>query len=260
MPWRFFTRLLLLLALQLAVCGAAAGAEPGKYQRITSRHLGYDLQYRVYVPEGVVAGDELASLYVTDGQWYLEPGGFRQILDETIESAMVTPIVVVFLDSINPDDPADNRRNREFMCNQKYAAFFADELIPAINTGYPVKPSREQRVILGVSFGGLNAACFGVMSPDLFAGIAMQSPARGAHVDVVRELYEKSPKLPLKMFLSVGTKNDNLAAANRFRKTLLDKDYDLTYRKVREGHDWNNWRPLLDDVLLTFFAKPAGGQ
>lgn len=224
-------------------------------QRISSKHLGYDLQYRVYVPEGVFTGQALPSLYVTDGQWYLAGGGLGQLIHQMITDGRIEPLVAVFVDSSNPDNPVENRRNSEFMCNQRYAAFFADELIPAVTTQQPVSQAREDRVILGMSFGGLNAACFGITLPGVFSGIAMQSPASAAHVDVVRELYEEAEKLPLKMFLSVGTKNDNLHAVRRFRSTLLKKGYDLTYHKVREGHDWDNWRPLLDDVLLTFFAK-----
>lgn len=243
-----------LFAVLLCAAQHAAGSELSGNQRITSQHLGYDLQYRVYTPAGAGAGDRLPSLYVTDGQRYLEPGGFRQVLDATIGSGQVRPVVVVFVDSTDPDNPAHDRRNSQFMCNQDYAAFFANELVPAIDAKYPVNPVRAQRVILGLSFGGLNAACFGIMLPNLFAGIAMQSPASDAHVDVVRGLYEDTSALPLKMFLSAGTKNDNLASIKRFRRALQDKGYDLTYRKVREGHDWQNWRPLLDDVLLTFFA------
>lgn len=226
-------------------------------QRISSKHLGYDLQYRVYVPEGVSAGQALPSLYVTDGQWYLAGGGLGQLIEQMIDDGRIEPLVAVFVDSGDPDNPAENRRNSEFMCNQRYADFFAGELIPAITAQQPVSQAREDRVILGMSFGGLNAACFGIMLPEVFSGIAMQSPASAAHVDVVRELYEEAAKLPLKIFLSVGTKNDNLTAVRRFRSTLLKKNYDLTYHKVREGHDWDNWRPLLDDVLLTFFAKQA---
>lgn len=248
-----------LLALALLGAGGATAGELGENQRIHSQQLGYDLQYRVYLPQGVAGGDQLPSLYVTDGQWYLDPGGFKGILDDLISSGQVEPLAVIFVDSRNPDQLTENRRNREFMCNKKYAAFFANELIPTITSTQPVSRGRNDRVILGLSFGGLNAACFGVMLPDLFAGIAMQSPASGAHVDVVRGLYEESPKLPLKMFLSVGTQNDNLAAAKRFRQTLQDKGYELVYKKVRRGHDWQNWRPLLDDVLVTFFAQHPGG-
>ena len=57
------------------------------------------------------------------------------------------------------------------------------------------------------------------------------------------------------MFLSVGSRNDNTGAANRFKKTLERKGYDLTFIKVTGEHNWQNWTPLLDDVLVTFFAK-----
>ena len=36
---------------------------------------------------------------------------------------------------------------------------------------------------------------------------------------------------------------------------LVDKGYDVTYREVPFGHDWNNWRPLLPEVLVTFLGR-----
>jgi enterochelin esterase-like enzyme len=199
--------------------------------------------------------EKLPSLYVTDGQWYLEPGGMKAVLDRSISAGIIDPVVVVFLDSRNPDRLTENRRSKQFMCSTEFAGFFANELIPTISSEQPVSLSRDDRVILGVSFGGLNSACFGLMLSNLFAGIAMQSPASGDHVDIVRDLYEQREALPLKMFLSVGTKNDNQAAVKRFRRALDSKGYDLSFIKVREGHDWRNWGPLLDDVLVAFFSS-----
>lgn len=141
------------------------------------------------------------------------------------------------------------------MCNSDFATFFAVKLVPTISKEQPVSLSRNDRVILGLSFGGLNSACFGLMLSNLFAGVAMQSPASGNHVDVVRELYARRDALPLKMFLSVGTKNDNMGAVKRFRHALQSNGYDLTFVTVREGHDWKNWGPLLDDVLVTFYPE-----
>lgn len=226
----------------------------GDNQRIYSSHLGYALQYRVYRPANITADSNLPTLYVTDGQMYLSYGNFKGILDDAIGSGEIEPLVVVFVDSRNPDKPDENRRTNEFMCNTKYAGFFASELIPTISREQPVSPSRDDRVILGVSFGGLNAACFGLALSELFSGIAMQSPASGEHLDVVRELYEEREPLPLKIFISVGSRNDNTGAVKRFDKTLEKKGYDVTFVKVRGTHDWKNWTPLLDDVLLTFFA------
>jgi enterochelin esterase-like enzyme len=239
----------------LFTCAAVASEGVlGDSQRISSDQLGYDLQYRIYRPASTSADDKLPTLYVTDGQWYLEHGEFKSVLDEAISTGLIRPVLVVFLDSSNPDKPEENRRDKQFMCSTDFATFFAAELVPTISREQPVSLSRDDRVILGLSFGGLNSACFGLMLSNLFAGVAMQSPASGDHVDVVRELYKKREALPLKMFLSVGTKNDNLNAVKRFRRVLESKGYDLTYTTVREGHDWRNWGPLLDDVLVTFFS------
>lgn len=56
------------------------------------------------------------------------------------------------------------------------------------------------------------------------------------------------------MFLSIGKPNHNTAANRRFRKALENKGYDLKYVEVREGHNWDNRPPLVDDVLLHFYA------
>jgi enterochelin esterase-like enzyme len=254
---RYLLRQTGVLAGSLLLAFAATANEGilGDNQRIYSNHLGYELQYRIYKPAEIPANASLPTLYVTDGQSYLDEGNFKAILDNVIESRMIEPILVVFIDSRDPDKLEENRRNSEFMCNTKYAGFFAGELIPTISREQPVSLARDDRVILGVSFGGLNAACFGLALSELFSGIAMQSPASGEHLEVVRKLYAEREHLPLKMFVSVGSRNDNTGAVKRFDKTLEDKGYDVTFVKVRGEHNWKNWTPLLDDVLLTFFAE-----
>jgi len=241
-------------SLLFAFTATASEGVLGDNQRIHSNLLGYELQYRVYRPANITADSKLPTLYVTDGQYYLAEGNFKAILDEAISGGMIEPVVVVFVDSRNPDKLDENRRTTEFMCNTRYAGFFSSELIPTISSEQPVSTSREDRVILGVSFGGLNAACFGLALSEMFSGIAMQSPASAEHLDVVRKLYEDRETLPLKIFISVGSRNDNTGAVKRFDKTLENKGYDVTFIKVRGTHDWKNWGPLLDDVLLTFFA------
>lgn len=243
-----------LLYLFVAIAFADEGALSDN-QRVFSTHLGYELQYRVYRPAETSDEDELPTLYVTDGQGYLAQGNFKAVLDTAISDGVIEPVLVVFLDSRNPDNLEENRRNMQFMCNTEFATFFASELIQKISGEQPVSLSRENRVILGLSFGGLNSACFGLMLSQSFSGIAMQSPASGDHLEAVRDLYEEREPLPLKMFLSVGSRNDNTGAVKRFKRTLESKGYDLTYIKVTGEHNWQNWRPLLDDVLVTFFAK-----
>lgn len=241
---------LVLVAVSSAV--SADGKLSGDI-RISSDSLGYDLQYRVYEPEGVRSNSELPTLYITDGQWYISRGELPALLDKEIAAGNIEPVLVVFVDSRNPDNLQQNRRNQQFFCNPRYVDFFTDELLPTIDEEYSTSAVRDDRVILGLSFGGRNSACFGLMAHDSFAGIAMQSPANSEMVDELRFQYMAQEKLPLKIFISVGTVNDNTQAGRQFMETLKFQEYDLTYREVNEGHDWDNWGPLLDDVLYTFF-------
>lgn len=223
-------------------------------QRIDSLILGYELQYSVYVPESYLTESGLPTIYFTDGQWYLDHGKAIEVLEQEIELGHIEPVVAVFVDSRDPANLANNRRHQEFMCNQRYLDFYLKELIPKISSTFPVSSDRKRRVIAGVSFGGLNAACFGLRASSVFAGIAMQSPASAKHVGLLDEEFKASSELPMTVFISAGTENDNTEAARKFRRTLVKKGHDVNYSEVPFGHDWSNWGPLIDDLLLTFFA------
>ena len=125
-------------------------------------------------------------------------------------------------------------------------------MIPNIEQQYPAASNHERRTILGLSFGGLNAACFGLMGHQTFSGIGMHSPGNHA-VPILLPDYEEAPTLPLKFFLSTGYPNDNSTSNRKFRTVLKDKGYPLKYIEVSEGHNWDNWKPLIDDVLLYFY-------
>ncbi len=225
------------------------------YIRITSNILGYDLQYQVYTPEGFRQMDPLPTIYVTDGPGYIHQGKMVDVLDSLIDAGQMKPVIAVFIDARNPDNLKDNRRNFEYLCSEDYAKFFKLEFIPTIEENYPASKDREDRVIQGVSFGGLNAACFGLMLYDRFSGISMHSPANNKFLRLIKQEYKNREKLPLKMFMSFGRVNDNLEQGKPFKLALTSMGYDLTYRETGQSHNWKNWRPLIDDALLTFFAK-----
>ena len=250
-------RLVIILFLSVCCSPLWANGELSDDIRISSDVLDYDLQYRVYVPEGMRRNSQLPTLYITDGQWYISRGELPALLDREIAAGNIEPVLVVFVDSRNPDNLQQNRRNQQFFCNPRYVDFFTEELLPTIDKEYATSAVRDDRVILGLSFGGHNSACFGLMAHDSFAGIAMQSPANSEMVDELRFQYMAQDKHPLKFFMSVGTVNDNTQAGRQLMETLKFQEYDLTYREVNEGHDWDNWDnwgPLLDDVLHTFFS------
>jgi len=243
-----------LLLLFGGTAVAAGGLSPNV--RISSDMLGYDIQYRVYTPQDVEAAENLAVLFITDGPAYIQQGRVPKVLDRLIASAEIDPVIAVFVDPRDPDDLRVNRRNQEFFCNVDYLSFYVSELIPAIERAYPVRKARDARTILGVSFGGLNAACFGYLGYEFFSGIGMHSPAIHP-VDKLLPAYEKAPKLPLRIFLSTGYPDDNTSENRKFRKLLQEKGYDMKFVQIDAGHDWGNWKRLIDDVLLYFYGKSA---
>jgi len=222
--------------------------------RIRSHILGYDLQYRVYLPEHVSPEDKLPTLYITDGALYAKKKRMIGALDKAIASGAINPIIAVFVDARDPDDLKINRRNEQFFCKKDYVDFFTTELVPAIDQNYTTLANRDNRVILGVSFGGFNAGCFGLMATPYFGGIAMNSPAHSKFVKYLQSQYRRFDKKNIKIYMSVGNESDNRDAVRSFRKTLKKKGYDLTYSQNHHGHNWKNWTPLLPDVLETFFA------
>ena len=223
--------------------------------RISSEILGYDLQYRVYTPESVESASDLPVLFVTDGPGYIQNGKMPGMLNRLIDAGKIDPVVTVFVDASDPDHPRTNRRNSQFLCNQDYLKFYVDELIPSIEESYPVGRNRDSRGILGLSFGATNAACFGIQGYETFSNIGMHSPANHP-VEPLLPAYEEAPLLPLNIFLSTGIPNDNTHANRKFRTILKEKGYPMKYVETREGHNWDNWRPLIDDVLLYFYGAP----
>lgn len=221
--------------------------------RIKSKILGYDLQYWVHLPKGYQEGQSYPTIYVTDGFWYKNQGELLQITDRLIKKEKIEPIIAILVDAISPDNRNDNRREYQFLCNPKYVDFYRDELIPHIDKNYATDTSRVKRAMLGLSFGGLNSMYFGLMANDVFGKLGIQSPAPHPCPDIY-EAYRNSPRLPIDIYLSTGTVNDKEVATRKLKGILEEKGYDFAYQEVPEGHNWANWKPLLDDVLLRFYG------
>ena len=94
---------------------------------------------------------------------------------------------------------------------------------------------------------------FGIHAHDVFGKIGIQSPAPHPCPEIYAE-YSSRDKLAIDIFLSTGTVNDKARDTRKFKGILEDKGYDFAYHEVPEGHNWKNWAPLLDDVLLHFYG------
>ena len=235
----------------------------GAAQTLQSARYGAPVVYRVWTPAGYDApGAPLADLpvvYVTDGHEYADArlGALPTVLDNRIADGTLPPCLAVFID---PRWQGQNRRQEQYVQNEGFAAFVADELVPAIDAAYRTRPHRDARVILGTSLGGLFSAYLGVRHPDTFGRLAIQSPAFWVSENPqmwtgpsIYALVGAAPG-PFGIAMTTGTIRDTQDGARRMRDVLLAQGRPLTYREVPEGHSWGNWRALLDDVLAPLLA------
>ena len=249
----FFLATSVAIAVPRPVVAGETG-DLGPNQVFKSERLGYDLHYRVYTPSGYENYADLPTLYVTDGQWYVREGRLHELMDRLIDEGTIEPAVVVFIDNRDPYDYNVNRRNSQFFCNKDYIHFVSKELAPFIDEKFGTSTDRADRAILGLSFGGLNSACFGLYARDSFEGIAMQSPAMHPVPDIVDD-YAKLEDVDLKIFLSTGTDRDNAERTRAFKKVLDEIGVEMNYIEVPYGHNWQNWKPLLDDILEYYYGS-----
>ncbi len=223
-------------------------------QLITSNALGYNIHYKVYTPFGYNVDNTYPVLFVTDGHEYIHNnlGALPIVADNLLAENLIEEVIIVFVD---PRDPVNgtNKRMTEYVANDNFVTFLADELYTEIANKYSIKESPQQTAILGTSLGGLNSAYVGIKRPDVFGLLAIQSPAFWIYTDIF-SLYNVDKK-DLKIYMDTGTIHDTQDRALEMKNILQNKGYTYHYAEYSEGHSWANWRARMDDVLLYFFAK-----
>ncbi len=242
-----------------------ARGEFSEYQALASEALGYTVKYRVYTPPGL-PGDatDLPAIYVTDGNdYYREDWGAMLVtMDNLYAEERIDPVVAVFISHWNLD-ATENRRGSELVPEApgdcKLCDFIFDELMPVIEARYPVSKAGKDRAILGTSLGGLFATYMMLWHGDAFGQVGIQSPAYQYPAGrFIADALMSADTIDHRVFLNVGLyemdfMRPTVAAAAR----LADRDVDLLYLEVPDGHSWGHWRNTVDDALLFFYGRVA---
>ncbi len=221
---------------------------------LSSKLLGYQVTYSVYVPYGYTNSEKLPCIYITDGYEYLHPklGNTVTILDNLIEDKKIKPLIAVFIDHRSPIDRSNNRRMQELAMNAKYLDFFTLELIPQIETEYAVIQDAKHRAIMGTSMGGLTATYFAFTKPDVFGMAGIQSPAFYTRPQIY-SICSNQADPEMKISMTSGLINDTSLESRKMKDVLESNSCIYHYREVNEGHSWGNWSRLIDDILIDLF-------
>ena len=163
------------------------------------------------------------------------------------------PVIAVFVDP-RAVDTGENRRGPELLTNPRFQSFLTQELIPWIDARYPTRPLAEARAIAGMSLGGLHATYTAMRQPEWFGLVGVLSPylsrqaGRAGRSGEVEAAARQAIRQP-------GRRTTTTCENTRHLRTCWrKKGYDFEYVESNDGHSWGNWRNVLDDMLIYFFA------
>jgi enterochelin esterase-like enzyme len=274
---------------------AAPIANAGEIRRevVQSWHLGQDLPFLVYLPDGyATSGLYYPVLYLLHGfgddeRAWLERGSIRDKMDRLIATRAIPPALIVMPGCAHcwwADGGKDLAESA-----------FWGELVPAVASRYRTLESREGRVVAGLSAGGYGAVRFALKFPDRIAAAAAFSPAiysetppaasaariRSPFIGadgkfnqrawleqnyprLIDRYFEQGKRVP---FYLVSGDHDKLGIAFETAllfKRLFDEQPEKAELRVVDGdHSWAVWASTVDDAityLFRFTAKPAPGN
>lgn len=153
----------------------ALPASAGKVvtETVSSKVLGEDVTYNVYLPDGYDSGKHYPVIYLLHGlsdtyTAWVEKGNMKLVADELMASEECVPAVIVMPNAGGPD--VSNTWNGYFnMPGWNYEDFFFTEFIPAVETKYNAGGSKGQRAVMGLSMGGGGSTVYCQRHPDMFS-------------------------------------------------------------------------------------------
>lgn len=268
------------IVLTIILSAVTATARCGEVDTATfdSKTLGKPYPYSIYIPvEAPAKGTSYPVVYLLHGSFgsatdWLEQGALKATADALIRDGIIPPTVVVMPGS------------RSWWLdghNEAAATAFLSDLIPHIESTYPVSQERSGRFVAGLSAGGYGATRFALMHPERFAAAAALSPATyvplppanssayrhpafldgAGHFD--QELWQRNnytaywddyreSGMTVAFYINSGD-HDEFAiayhAALLYETLRQHQPEDVELRIVDGAHNWEVWRSTLPDTL-----------
>lgn len=208
----------------------------------------------VYTPPGynkTTEIDPLPLLILHDGQWMTRQFQVAAIADTLIRHERMPRAILAMVQSGVVDT-----RDREYAASDAHYHFLTNELLPMLQTDYPVDPARIG--VGGVAIGAIAAMDAALRSPTVFRSLIAISPplGKGAHEAALRSVasqFETAEALPARVFQSVG----RYESRGRFVRPALALRETLTRRvgggyqfvETGSGHGLVAFRAVLPEAL-----------
>jgi enterochelin esterase-like enzyme len=224
-----------------------------------SKSVGARRKAVVYTPPGFSADTKYPVLYLLHGiggdenEW--KRGGAPDvILDNLAADKKVVPMIVVMPNGrAQKDDRAGGDVFKSAPAFAKFEADLLKDLIPFVESKYPVVADREHRALAGLSMGGGQSLNFGLGNLDTFAWVGgfSSAPNTNAPEKLVPDP-AKARQLKL-LWVSCGDKDGLIRISQRTHAYLKEKDVPHVWHVEPGGHDFAVWRQDLHHFSQRLF-------
>ncbi|PTN05910.1 esterase family protein [Mangrovibacterium marinum] len=209
----------------------------------------------IYTPPGYSTNNKYPVLYLLHGiggdekEWFTQ-GQPQVILDNLYAEGKLIPMIVVL-----PNGRAmkDDRAAGNIMAPDKVQAFatfekdLLNDLIPFVESNYPVLTEREHRALAGLSMGGGQSLNFGLGNLDKFAWVGGFSSAPNTKSPELLVPEPDQAKQQLKLlWLSCGDQDGLINFSKRTHEYLAANGVPHIYQVIPGGyHDFKVWKDNL---------------
>jgi enterochelin esterase-like enzyme len=219
------------------------GIDAGKVETVEyeSKAAGCMRKMRVYTPPGFSKEQQYPIFYLLHGSLadensWVNDGKADAIFDNLSADKKAVPMIVVMPNSNLPSFEAD----------------MLGDVIPYVESHFPVQAGREYRALAGVSAGAHQALELGLAHPEKFAylgvfigGLGNCEQFEKKHQDELKDL---GTKMKPKLLWVANGKNDMTYEDCQDTLRLFDK-YEIRYLYV-EGKGLHNWETARGDLFL----------
>ncbi|MEX2104447.1 MAG: alpha/beta hydrolase-fold protein [Bacilli bacterium] len=228
---------------------------------IDSNFMNEERSIYVSLPPGYNELLSYPTLYLQDGVDFLTMGRIVTQANERMGNAELDPFIIVGVNVERKHRTSEYHPRGDR--HESYIRFFAEELLPFIESNYPVRKDIDNRVLAGDSLGGTVSLYIALKYRTLFKKILSLSGAFGP--ETIDDLIDREDLKQVDIYMLIGLDETKVETGrgsfdflkwNRDLKTLLtEKGTTLHYVEKEGEHTWGFWQKELPDCLSYFFGS-----